>query len=92
MVLLFNRIKGLFRRALSTGVIMVVILGGYGCRKCIDCSYTYQDSKSGKELEYNYAEFCGSNEEVDNFEKKVENEAAEVDGEVKCQEENTLIN
>jgi len=71
---------------------MVAILGGYGCRKCIDCSYTYQDSKSGKELEYNYAEFCGSNEEVDNFEKKVKNEAAEVDGEVKCQEENTLIN
>lgn len=84
--------KFLFRRLFSVGVIVLILLGGYGCRKCIDCSYTYQDPQTGEELQYNYAEFCGSNEEVDNFEQQVKSEAAEVDGEVKCQQENALLN
>lgn len=71
----------------SSSLLFCLLLGILvfsGCKNCTHCKYDYTDPETGESLTFNYAEFCGTRDEVKNFKDQVNADAAEVNGIVEC--------
>lgn len=58
------------------------------CKKCLDCNYKYTDPETNQKEVYEYDEFCGNNQDVEEFKQNAKEDAQEVDGKLTCTEEN----
>lgn len=76
---------------LLTASLLLISLFLTGCQECIDCKYQYEDPETQDSLTYNYDEFCGTSDEVDEFKARAKREAEEVDGELTCNTNNDWI-
>ncbi len=74
-------------RLLFFGFCLFLAFSITSCQECIDCQYRYEDPETKDTLTFQYDEFCGTGDEVDEFKKRAKREAREVNGNLNCKNE-----